>query len=82
MAAYYLDAVRSVQPHGAYLLSGWSLGGVVAFEMARQMWELGQEVALLALLDSPAPVRPLEELDEVKLLAGLAFNAGDEPPRT
>jgi amino acid adenylation domain-containing protein len=72
MAAYYLDAVRSVQPHGAYLLGGWSLGGVVAFEMARQMRELGQEVALLALLDAPAPVRPLEELDEVTLLAGLA----------
>ncbi|MDQ1592737.1 MAG: hypothetical protein QOG71_3364 [Pyrinomonadaceae bacterium] len=72
MAAYYVDAVRSVQPDGAYLLGGWSLGGVVAFEMARQIRELGQEVALLALLDSPAPVRPLDDLDEVTLLAGLA----------
>ncbi|HLL71284.1 MAG TPA: amino acid adenylation domain-containing protein, partial [Pyrinomonadaceae bacterium] len=72
MAAYYCEAVRGVQPEGPYLLGGWSLGGVVAFEMARQMREVGQQVALLALLDSPAPVRPVEELDEVKLLAGLA----------
>jgi amino acid adenylation domain-containing protein len=72
MAAYYIDAVRRVQPDGPYLLGGWSLGGVVAYEMARQMQASGQEAALLALLDSPAPVRPLEELDEVKLLAGLA----------
>jgi amino acid adenylation domain-containing protein len=72
MAAYYIDAVRRVQPNGPYLLGGWSLGGVIAYEMARQMRELGEEIALLALLDSPAPVRPLEESDEVKLLAGLA----------
>ncbi|HJR06705.1 MAG TPA: amino acid adenylation domain-containing protein, partial [Pyrinomonadaceae bacterium] len=72
MAAYYVNAVRSVQTEGPYLLGGWSLGGVVAYEMARQLRELGQEIALLALLDSPAPVQALEELDDVKLLAGLA----------
>jgi thioesterase domain-containing protein len=72
MAAYYVAAVRRVQPEGPYLLGGWSLGGVVAYEMARQLRELGQEIAFLALLDSPAPVRPLEEFDDVELIAGLA----------
>lgn len=55
MASRYLEAVRKVQPGGPYLLGGWSFGGLIAFEMARQFQELGQEVALLALFDSIAP---------------------------
>ena len=50
-ASYYLEAVREAQPLGPYLLGGWSAGGVIAFEMARQLKNQGQEVALLALLD-------------------------------
>jgi thioesterase domain-containing protein len=76
MAAYYVNAVRGVQPEGPYLLGGWSLGGAVAFEMARQMREGGQEVALLALLDSPAPTDSGAEIDEVELLAGMADDLG------
>jgi len=52
MAAQYVSAVKSVQPEGPYALSGWSLGGVIAFEMAQQLRSHGDEVALLALLDS------------------------------
>ena len=52
MAEEYVKAVRSVQPRGPYLLGGWSMGGVVAFEMARKLREGGEEVALLALFDS------------------------------
>src|SRR6185369_7245713 len=55
MATAYLDALRAVQPAGPYHLGGWSLGGVVAFEMARQLEAAGETVALLALLDSYAP---------------------------
>jgi thioesterase domain-containing protein/acyl carrier protein len=55
MAAEYLDAIRAVQPHGPYLLGGWSMGGIVAFEMAQQLQRQGQPVALLALLDSWTP---------------------------
>jgi thioesterase domain-containing protein len=55
MAAAYLAAVRTVQPGGPFLLGGWSMGGVVAFEMARQLRENGEEVSLLALLDSHLP---------------------------
>ncbi|HZF14023.1 MAG TPA: thioesterase domain-containing protein [Thermoanaerobaculia bacterium] len=55
MAAQYAAAVEAVAPHGPYLLGGWSFGGVVAFEMARQMRQRGRPVALVALLDSWAP---------------------------
>jgi amino acid adenylation domain-containing protein len=54
MAAHYIDTMRSVQPVGPYRLAGWSLGGNLAFEMARQLREQGDEVALLALLDAGA----------------------------
>jgi thioesterase domain-containing protein len=52
MAARYLEEVRAVQAEGPYLIGGWSMGGVVAFEMAQQLRAQGQEVGLLALIDS------------------------------
>lgn len=59
MAQYSLDAVRQVQPHGPYLLLGYSLGGLVTFEMARRLRAAGERVALLAMLDSYPHVRYL-----------------------
>lgn len=53
MAADYLVEVRSVQPHGPYLLGGFSGGGLAALEMARQLHEAGEETLLLVLLDTP-----------------------------
>jgi amino acid adenylation domain-containing protein len=55
MAARYIQEIRSLQPEGPYFLGGWSLGGVVAFEMAHQLQGLGKQVALLALIDSYSP---------------------------
>jgi amino acid adenylation domain-containing protein len=55
VAARYLQAVRSVEEHGPYQLGGWSFGGWLAFEMARQLVEQGEHVSLLALLDTPGP---------------------------
>jgi thioesterase domain-containing protein/acyl carrier protein len=55
MAATYIQAMQTVQPAGPYLLGGWSMGGVVAFEMAQQLHAQGQSVALLALLDGRIP---------------------------
>jgi amino acid adenylation domain-containing protein len=52
MAADYLRLVREVQPVGPYHLLGWSFGGTVAHELARQLQVAGEEVALLAMLDS------------------------------
>ncbi|MGX2997536.1 amino acid adenylation domain-containing protein [Streptomyces sp. JNUCC 64] len=52
MAADYAEQIRSVQPSGPYHLLGWSLGGVLAHAVATRLEELGEEVALLAVLDA------------------------------
>ncbi|HKB56962.1 MAG TPA: amino acid adenylation domain-containing protein, partial [Lacunisphaera sp.] len=52
MAAHYIQEIRTVQPHGPYYLGGYCFGGNVAFEMARQLTQQGETIALLALLDS------------------------------
>ena len=52
MAAHYIQEVRKVQPTGPYHLGGWSLGGVIAFEMSRQLLAQDETVPLLALFDS------------------------------
>ncbi len=52
MAAHYLKEIRAHHPSGPYFIGGRSLGGIIAYEMARQLKEQRQEVALLALLDS------------------------------
>ncbi|BAY12152.1 non-ribosomal peptide synthetase [Calothrix sp. NIES-2098] len=56
MATRYIEALRQVQPKGPYFLGGWSFGGWVAFEMAQQLQKSGDEVALLAMLDTLAPL--------------------------
>ncbi len=55
MAASYVEAIRRHRPEGPYHLGGWSLGGLVAFEMARQLASAGETVASLALIDIQAP---------------------------
>ena len=52
MALFHLDAIRELQPHGPYLLIGYSLGGLVALEMAQLLTAMGEKVALLAMLDA------------------------------
>ena len=52
VVAHYIKEMRSVQPEGPYLLAGIYCGGRVAYEMAQQLHEQGQKVALVALLDT------------------------------
>jgi len=56
IAAECVAALQSTDPHGPYLLGGWSIGGVVAFEMAQQLHRQGRRIDLLALFDSPTPL--------------------------
>lgn len=74
MAAMYVPAVKARQPQGPYLLAGWSLGGLIAYEMAQQLRAAGDEVGLLAMFDSYAPAAvssEVKELDEVQRLMSL-----------
>jgi phthiocerol/phenolphthiocerol synthesis type-I polyketide synthase E len=52
LAASYIAEVKIVQPQGPYFLGGYCMGGTVAFEMARQLRSTGEEVGLLALVDT------------------------------
>jgi thioesterase domain-containing protein len=58
MAAAYRTEIVRVSP-GPYHLGGWSLGGAVVYELARQLMAEGKDVALLAVLDgTPGPWPP------------------------
>ena len=52
MAAHYIDSMVKIQPVGPYALSGYCFGGVVAFEMARQLKEQGKVVSMMVLIDT------------------------------
>jgi thioesterase domain-containing protein/acyl carrier protein len=64
MARDYLVELRRVQPSGPYLLGGFSGGGITAFEMARELVAAGEEVALLALLDTSLPRPPILSVND------------------
>jgi acetoacetyl-CoA synthetase len=52
MAQYHLKAIKQIQPHGPYVLIGYSLGGLVSLEIAHRLIASGEGVALLAMLDA------------------------------
>jgi amino acid adenylation domain-containing protein len=52
MAAEYIKEIRFVQPQGPYFLGGYCMGGTVAYEVAQQLRAAGEEIALLALMDT------------------------------
>ncbi|HGG06676.1 MAG TPA: SDR family NAD(P)-dependent oxidoreductase [Aliiroseovarius sp.] len=63
-AADYIAEIRQVQPHGPYLLGGFSGGGIFAYEITQQLEAAGETVALLVMLDTPLPQRrPLSKRD-------------------
>jgi amino acid adenylation domain-containing protein len=73
LAERYLVLLREFQPQGPYYLGGWSFGGVIAFEMARRLERQGQTVALLAMIDSYAPLPdynpPMDDESSIMSLA-------------
>lgn len=54
MAAYYVDAIRSIQPHGPYYLGGYCHGGLIAYEMARLLQQAGERTNLVAIFEGYA----------------------------
>jgi amino acid adenylation domain-containing protein len=61
MASYFIRSIQTVQPQGPYFIAGYSFGGIVAFDIARQLTELGEKIAFLGLVDIRCPV--IAELD-------------------
>ena len=80
MAVDYIEQIRTVQTKGPYHLLGWSLGGNVIHAMATQLQKEGEEVSLVAILDSyPSHFLPITEApnDEEALIALLALGGYD-----
>src|SRR6185437_93600 len=74
LARDYLGELRGVQPHGPYRLGGWSIGGVIAQQIAVELRAAGEQVALLALLDS-IPGEPDDQVaDPAVLLSWFAHD--------
>jgi len=72
MAEFHLDAIRGVQSHGPYVLVGYSLGGLVALEMARRLSSDGEKIALLVMLDSYPDRRHISLGQQARLILRLA----------
>ncbi|GAA1988376.1 SDR family NAD(P)-dependent oxidoreductase [Amycolatopsis minnesotensis] len=70
-AARYVELIREHQPHGPYRLGGWSFGGLLAFEVARQLTGAGAEIELLTLIDTILPLRSAEHSPDEVLQARL-----------
>jgi acetoacetyl-CoA synthetase len=68
MAELFLDAIRRIQSRGPYLLIGYSLGGLIMFEMANRLSQSGDKVALLAMIDSYPSVPPLPVAKRLRLV--------------
>ena len=85
MAEYFLPRIRAVQPHGPYLLAGYSMGGLTAIEIARLLIEAGEAVSLVALLDTSLPRSNLPAIVRLRIFARRAsFHAArlyELPPR-
>jgi amino acid adenylation domain-containing protein len=55
MASHYIREIQTIQRHGPYFLVGYSFGGMIAFEMARQLHSQGEKVGVLVMIDSLLP---------------------------
>jgi amino acid adenylation domain-containing protein len=55
IAARLLGTIRAAQPHGPYLLGGWCISGLLAYEIAAQLIDAGEKVELVVMLDAPNP---------------------------
>ena len=55
IAAYHVATIRATHPVGPYFIAGWSAGGTVAYEVARQLRASGGEIALLAMFEASSP---------------------------
>lgn len=79
MASDYLKAIRSIQPVGPYVIGGWSLGGLVAYEICQQLIASGEVIEKLILLDTTIPEQatelvPMQERENVGLEYGIELS--------
>lgn len=80
MADSYIEAIQTIQSEGPYLLGGWSMGGIVALEMAIQLQRKEQQIAQLIVIDSALPnyidQRYQSQFNDVFMLKFFALSLG------
>lgn len=78
MAAFYSDEIRETRSHGPYLLAGWSMGGIVALEVAHQLTAAGEPVDVVAMFDThlSSTGREVEEADDAAVMRWIAPQFG------
>ncbi|OHX36724.1 hypothetical protein BJL95_04270 [Methylomonas sp. LWB] len=84
LASYYLPFIKSVQSEGHYRLLGYSFGGLLAYEVARQLEKSGDKVEFVALLDTAHPsltAETAQNTDDAELLVALFPTLGFESER-
>jgi amino acid adenylation domain-containing protein len=62
MAAAHLNALRAVRPKGPYIVGGFCIGGLVAYELAQQIKAAGDDVEMLLIIDAAPENRVLRTL--------------------
>ena len=89
IASIYIQEIRSLQPQGPYMLGGWSLGGIHAYETAYQLIQQGETISNLLMIDSPCPgtLPPLPSptlnlLEKAGIFQGLSSSSGPISERT
>ncbi len=77
MASHYISEIRTIQHKGPYLISGFSMGGVVIYEMAQQLLVAGEQ-SLIIFLDAPSPDYPeiigTTSLEKIKRLFSMELS--------
>jgi len=73
IAAHYISEITKQNPTGPYALAGYSFGGIIAFEMARQLEALGKEVKMLAMFDTYAYRSPYFDPPLIKTYKQMRF---------
>lgn len=88
ICSIFRRAIQATQPHGPYLIGGWSIGGMYAYETTRQLVEAGERVEGLLLIDSACPRRlegipriTVETCEETGMFLGFE-NTGKKQPLT
>lgn len=89
VASIFIQEIRAIQPRGPYMLGGWSLGGILAYEASRQLIAQGETVTNLVMIDSPCPgtLPPLPSptlnlLEKAGIFDGLSSSSGPITERT